>query len=290
MYFFTPAAKIDKKIVKRSADDDGESYTPKTNVYVVTPSKNLEEYLAEVKLSNEKEFLSSTAKTVTEVKEEIKLATTEAALIPTLSSNPFLPPSIGEVTASVSVPVSDKVEDETTTQSIKALFDAVVATDTTQASTSSAFEPTTSSAALSSVESSVVESTSAISTHDSTTPESTTHDSTTSSTTTEKSEEKDSDEDDSEEENTVRLRRRRVKGGGVVPKLHKLIHNFHTNRIFLVKKYLTAKKRLQRSSPVQQKQQPVKPPAPQHRPIYLPQLKREVKLVESWNSLKILQL
>lgn len=156
--------------------------------------------MAEVKLSNEKEFLGSTAETATEVKEEIKLSTTEAALIPTLSSNPFLPPSIGEVATSVPV----KVEDETTTQSIRALFDSVVATDTTQASTSSVVEPTTPSAASSAVESTLVESTSASASHDRTTQESTTHDSTTSSTTTEKSDEKDSDED--EEENTVRLR------------------------------------------------------------------------------------
>ena len=132
MFFFSAATKLVKKVIKRSVDDD-ETQTAKQTVFIVTPSKNLEGFLSEVKSANpddssseESYIISSTTTastteastteasttTVTTTTEALPtVVVTEPTSIPTISSDPFLLPF--ETTANILI---EKEEEKPTTQ------------------------------------------------------------------------------------------------------------------------------------------------------------------------------
>lgn len=194
-FFFI--AKLVKKIIKRSAVDD-KSQTVKQDVFIVTPSKNLEEYLAEVKLSNEKESLAATSGPLSRPSDQssdspIKEVSTEATSPPTLSTNPFLPPN-----DSVTVPITIPEAQETTTQNLKSFIGteaSTISVETTNAPTASA-ETSTVSLTTEKTDESTTISSSVITVSSSTTAASTSASKTDSD---DSDESKDSDED----ENTV---------------------------------------------------------------------------------------
>lgn len=193
----------------------------------MTPSKNVEEYLAEIRRSNEEVFLRSSSE-VPETTEEpkpllpveipvlvikesstvetpstlapIKFDSTEPATIPTLSTNPFQAPS-DDVTISVIV----KHEEDTTTASYKALFepdsptsDTTVPSTTAEAASSTTAESSTAGL-LWTEEEGIIATTQAI--EPATVPTTQEASTTASTTTTEKDDS--SEESSEEEENTV---------------------------------------------------------------------------------------
>lgn len=77
---FSAATKLVKKVIKRSVDDD-ETQTAKQTVFIVTPSKNLEGYLSEVKSANPGDSSSEETYTTpsTTVAPTTEASTTEAS-------------------------------------------------------------------------------------------------------------------------------------------------------------------------------------------------------------------
>lgn len=187
-------AKRVKKVSKRAAyDDDDETQTPKQDVYIVTPSRNHEEYLAEIRSTNENAYLPTSSEAPVTPETVLKESSTEEPMVPTLSNNPFLPPSAYFVT------VPENSADETT-QSAKSYNEPEASTsaETTQATV---------------VESSAVHFSSEPVRYEentpSTTEQSTTHETSTATVTTTKKthyeESEESNESSEEEGKTVRF-------------------------------------------------------------------------------------
>lgn len=131
-------AKADKKVVKRSADGDESTHAPKQEVFVVTPSKNMQEYLDIVKLNN----AAGSEEYSAVVTEALKEPTTIAAPSLTLSSNPFQAPNtesnihvavkVDEPTASVVKVISDLVHIDVTAAPVQyGSFDTLPPTTST---------------------------------------------------------------------------------------------------------------------------------------------------------------
>lgn len=206
-------AKRSKKVVKRATDGE-ETQTAKQEVFVVTPSRNIEEYLAEIKRSNlaslfrssseANQALTSTdapvlsdetstdvpASTTQPEVPSTKESSTETATIPTLSTNPFQAPN-DEVT----IPVFIK-HDEDTTPSLKALLEPETF-DTTSASPIEISTSSETSLKAEIIEADKITDTPQAITEPATIFTTTTAESTTIKTTTEKD---DSDESDESEE------------------------------------------------------------------------------------------
>ena len=114
-------AKHGKKVVKRATADE-ESQTAKQELFIVTPSKNMQEYLDIVRLSNAPEN-DETFTTVSEITSEtVTIPSTESNFIPTLSTNPFEAP-IEQATVSVAVTAE---ETSTTTEADKTLNKTII--------------------------------------------------------------------------------------------------------------------------------------------------------------------
>lgn len=195
-------AKHSKKIVKRAAND--ESQTEKQDVFIVTPSKNLDSYLDIVRLANKAEASS-------EVESE---ATTDSTFVATISTNPFLAPNNEEATVAVVVKV-----DEVTTTSTEAAVTESAVSETTQSLTSvETTKASTTVAESSSIASEVQPTvkvlettqasteTSQTSTESSTTQASTTNAQSSSSSSSSESEESDESKPKPSEEEEVRIR------------------------------------------------------------------------------------
>lgn len=196
----------------------------------MTPSKNVEEYLAEIRRSNEEVFLRSSSE-VPETTEEpkpllpveipilvikdssavetlsthapINVDSTEPATIPTLSTNPFQAPS-DDVTISVIV----KHEEDTTTASYKALFepDSLTAETTVPSTTAEAASSTTaesSTAGLLWTEEEGIIATTQAAIEPATVPTTQEASTTASTTTTAKDDSSEESKESEEEENTV---------------------------------------------------------------------------------------
>jgi hypothetical protein len=125
-------AKHGKKIVKRAAGDD-EAHTEKQNVFIVTPSKNLDGFLDIVRLANE----AADREILSEVTAD-PLPSTESSFVQTPSTNPFLAPDVEEVT----IPVVVRVEEVSTTTTTEAIVKALTESETTQTSFETTQAPT----------------------------------------------------------------------------------------------------------------------------------------------------
>lgn len=119
-------AKSSKKVIKRSVDESDETTEKGQTVFVVTPSKNMEQFLAAIESANPV-WSTLPDSPVTE-------ASTTTTAIPTLSTDPFQAPS-----DFTTIPVSATAEESTTP------LERAFAEFSTEAFTSKAETPTTES-------------------------------------------------------------------------------------------------------------------------------------------------
>lgn len=158
MDFFQSIAKVGKKVIKRSVNEGGETGSAKQGVYVVTPSKNQEEYLGEVTWGNIDWRSADIVDTTSEAPKST--STTESPPVPTLSLNPFEAPE-----AAVTLPATVQSEEEKpSTQSFKASLESESATEPStlsaeNSSTTTTTESPTTTFAETSTRSSAAEST-----------------------------------------------------------------------------------------------------------------------------------